>query len=311
MAVDLAIIGGQRSGKTTWLGALARALDTERVEFFRASTDLAPDQRVLSQLKAAIIGKKYPQRTNAAEAQSIEFRLDVTDASLGVERVHLEAFDHTGEDLTILFESREGWSDAWRRRARARGLVIFLRAHRDSTIPLPVLRPPPRSNPLDPEITNTFGTAGARVESGPESFERDPSERLKVPTEIELIETLQFMHHERGLGPGERETGPDRQRVSVVLSAWDAVDQSASPRATFEKEYALLAQFLWSNHRYEDVMVFGVSATGCDLNTLEPKTRPPPGFVKWVDTLENSRESHDLSLPLAFSLFGMAALSPR
>jgi hypothetical protein len=127
---------------------------------------------------------------------------------------------------------------------------------------------------------------------------------------IAMIEVFQFLRHMRGLAPGERPS-PGSFRVGVVVSAWDSVapEWRREGPAAYCSEFApLLRDFLWSNFHLDDAFHFGISSTGGDLHSKSfaaQYKRAPGGFVEW--SVSNSIvQSSDLSIPVAWALFGLA-----
>lgn len=320
----LALLGGPNSGKTTFLGALADAVSAGSTKRLRLRG--APqDARALMRLQEPLARGEYPQRT---KAERHHLRAPLITRGTGATDVafDLDVGDYAGEDVERLFVERQGgFSDEWRARAGAAGLLLFVRPGADVRLPTSV-----RSSPTDAErwaaVKGEVEAEQASEGEGPRARFRygisagdeassplGPREPVRVPTTLALIEVLQFLRYARDLAPGERPLA-GIQRIAVLLSAWDAVGRASrvrGPTRYVADEVALLNDYLWSNYRPTDVMCFGLSATAGDLN--DPKHRErylddPHGFVEWSMAGGVVHSTRDLTLPLRWALFGDNAL---
>jgi hypothetical protein len=327
----VALLGGPGSGKTTYLGAIIRAL--EACDLSRLRLGLLPeDATAYEQLSEPLLELKYPQRTKAAERHTLDLPLRATRDGR-VEDISLSMGDYAGEEVERLFMDRNhGFSPEWRARADARGLLLFLRP--DVLTPLPRLRP---HEPLtDRERMLALKTKGAptgrarprkKTEADPEvafgaGLQDDlrkprvaaPSDPVQVPTVLAVVELLQFLRHERGLDPGERPASGE-MRIALLAAAWDAVDpswQRKGPGELFAERAPLLEDFLWSNYRPEDVFHFGISSTAGDLEDERYKEQyreDPHGFVVWGDASGRLHRRRNLALPIEWVLFGDEAFA--
>jgi hypothetical protein len=205
-----------------------------------------------------------------------------------------------------------GWTDEWQARALSNGLLLFIR--------LPAVMPLPRlghatGGPAAGRGSNTarlFGE-GLRTQEGPRTPKARSDEPVRMPTELALIELLQFLRFVRDLSPGEK-PATDEWRIGVVISAWDDVSgdwQQRGLQAYLEQAFPLLEDYLWSNFRPDAVQRFGLSATGGDLNlpgVSEAYTAGDlNGFVTWNGLDGRPVRRADIALPLAWSLYGEQA----
>ncbi|HZF56822.1 MAG TPA: hypothetical protein VE093_49745 [Polyangiaceae bacterium] len=329
----LALLGGPESGKTTYLGALVDALQSESLPGLKLGA-LPADARAYESLTEPLLDGRYSQRTKKDERHLLELPLRaVRDGK--VEDISLTVGDYAGEEVEQLFQNRTGgFSPEWRARAEARGLLLFLRP--DALTPLPRLHPraslhdserwqalqgapvegeparssrPPEATPLRPE--HVFGPGILDEPAGP--LPARPNDRVRVPTVLAIIELLQFLRHVRGLAPGER-LPPGEMRVALLATAWDAVDRSwheRGPRSFLVEQAPLLDDFLWSNFHEDDIACFGLSSTGGDLRDDRYRERyleEMRGFVEWADVTGKVQLSRNIALPIAWLLSGDRAL---
>jgi hypothetical protein len=308
----VSLLGGPGSGKSTYLGAVLDALLGEQTDGFTLLEEAA-DTTIIGQLIAPLLRGEYPTRTAADQRLACELRLGYRDLS-GMLPFTLSVGDYAGEEVERLFKDRvEGWSPEWRSRAGADALLVALRPA--AIVPLPRMgrQAPPPSKPARPfgaDPTSVFGLGLADAEI-PERHLAAPDEAIRIPvaTVLALIELLQFIRHARGLAPGQRPRD-GRLRIGVMLTAWDAVAtewREQPPAAYLAHHVPLLVDFLRSNFLPDDVLCFGISATGGNLQDEAHRARyidAPGGFVAWADAHGVVQRRTDLALPLRWALFG-------
>jgi len=326
----VAVLGGPASGKTTYMGALVRALEGNKLAHLELRS-LPEEATAYGRLSSPLSKLQYPQRTKA-ERHNLELPLRAKRGET-TEDISLLMGDYDGEEVERLFKNRnQGFSEEWRARAHAAGMLLLVRPN--ALTPLPRLRiadelsdrerllalkasSTPAKRPRvvarahdDPETA--FGT-GIQDEPN-EPRVAAPTDAVQVPTVLAVIELLQFLRHERGLSPGERPK-PGSLRIALMASAWDAVDitwQRKGAQAFFAEHAPLLREFLWSNHLREDIMFFGLSSTAGDLHDPEYKKayrRKPHGYVEWADITGHIQRSKNLALPIEWALFGDEAFA--
>ncbi|WP_437307004.1 hypothetical protein [Sorangium sp. So ce388] len=324
----VALLGGQGSGKTTYLGAIVRALETDDLSNLRLSS-FPDDATAYDRLSEPLLEGEYPQRTKA-ERHVLELPLRVTRGGR-VEEISLNMGDYDGEEIERLFKDRmQGFSPEWRARSGARGLLLFIRPA--ALMPLPRLQvhelPTDRERMLALKANKEQKPrARTRKKSDPEAAfgpgiqgqsrsprVAAPDEPVRVPTVLAVVELLQFLRHERGLAPGERPSRGE-MRIALLASAWDAVDsvwQRKGPAELFRERAPLLDDFLWSNYHPEDLLHFGLSSTGGDLadrRHQEQYREDPHGFTVWSDASGRILRTRNLALPIEWALFGDEALA--
>lgn len=326
----IALLGGQSTGKSTYLGALVDALQTEKLQHLRLE-GLGDDARGLQRLAGPLLDGQYPQRTNANERLSLEAPLR-TEGRLAPLSFTLRAGDYDGEEVERLFRDRiHGLSPEWTDRAHSGGFLILLRPdslppraeYRGEDSPWLLLRqettpaPSPTASRLAPSAPvdpNVFFEPLPLDETAPppRAAPRDP---VSGPTSLTIIELLQFIRHVRGLEPGARpRSDGERFPIALVVTSWDSVDpawRKRGPAPYLTQHLPLLDDYLWSNFLPDDVFRFGLSATGGDLRDPSYQQRyldDPSGFVEWRDPLRGIQKTKDIGLPLYWLLFGDSAL---
>lgn len=320
----VALLGGHASGKTTYLGALGDGLSAGHSKHVRMRGSPI-DARALMRLQEPLTRGEYPQRTKE-ERHRLRLPLIAQPLPGAVVPFDLDIGDYDGEEVERLFTERDsGFSDEWRERAKAAGLILFIRPGTHLELP-PIVRSAPTEVERWAAVTNANEAAvSASVASGPKAhfgygitahdeltLPAGPRDAVKVPNTLALIEVLQFLRHVRGLSPAERPAG---FRVAVLIAMWDSLDPGTSARGPTRylvDHLALLNDFLWSNYRSEDVLCFGLSSTGGDLKDAKHRARyldDPHGFVAWSGAGGANNTSLDLTLPLRWTLFGDSVLA--
>lgn len=308
---SVALLGGQESGKSTYLGALIEALERNECPGLRPGR-LGANIRDLQRLSDPLLDGDYPQRT---KEDRLHLRLSLETAQDGLRggAFHLDIGDYDGEEVERLFTHRtQGWSPDWEARASSDGVLLFLRP--DAVAPLPQLTPPQSGQNTSlllrsPTPDEEFGPQSIAPEAG-RPRRRASTEPVRVPTALAIIELLQFIRHVRGWSPGER---PRNFRVGILVTAWDAVS-TPTPREYLAEHLHLLEDYLWSNFEAESIHRFGLSSTGGDLKDAEYRTRyldrqHPLAHVVWSGLRGTQlHRSSDLSIPILWALFGDGAL---
>lgn len=307
MTERLSILGGRRSGKSTWLGCtwLASRQPSSKLRATALPDALEP----LKILSTELLARKYPARTNTSVAGVIRIPL-VWDASPKAVEFELEVADFDGEEIESIFDLRQSaWTEAWRRRAEPSiGLLLFLRPSMAERISASRLQAGARTPDADsPEALFPGQT--------PADVKRDGS--VAIPGEVALIETMQLMRAAREIGAGQ----PSPDRLGIVLSCWDELshaDAANGPDGVLAQAYPLLYDFIYTSHDPRRVQVFGLSATGVNLadeqarKTLinEDRQVADLGRVIWrAGRGEALQESSQVALPLGWMIEGDSALT--
>lgn len=309
---SIALLGGPASGKTTYLGALVDALETHQTPRMRLS-GRPGDAVAYNRLADPLFDGTYPQRTKE-ERHVLDLPLRA-EQNGRQEDISLTMGDYDGEEVERLFDNRtHGFSLEWQARASASGLLLFLRA--EALRPLPKLRIPlPSPAAAKPAAQGPESIFGAGLQDEvPAPRRAEPDDAVPVPTELAVIELLQFLRHVRGLAPGQRpRTGT--MRIALLASAWDAVDparREAGPASFFVERASLLEDYLWSNYHPDDIFHFGLSSTGGDLGDpvyQERYLEDRHGLIEWCDTTGLVHSTRNLALPIEWALFGDSALN--
>jgi len=129
------------------------------------------------------------------------------------------------------------------------------------------------------------------------SGEERPFPMKEAGAQVQLVDVLQFI--------AEHSQAPKPLRVAVLISAWDTVGREGDlrprePLLFFEREWALVAQYLRANPEYFTSKIYGVSAYGGIPGELGPLTEQPPH--ERARLIEGGEASNDLTRPLLWLL---------
>ncbi len=333
---SLAILGMRDAGKTTYIARLWLGVH-EKIGRLHA-VGLPQAFKPLRDLSGYLLRSKYPDHTVMGDQTSFAVPLKWAGRKHDVPFT-LSFTDYSGEELEGIFKHRDaGWSDVWKARStKSLGLLLFLRPNK-IILPMsnrlaapsadfdavgfrhlqgesaPELAPQPLAAE-DPALL--LGTEYQPEEAEEAHRHPHPDERVHPPTVVALVETLQFLRHERGLLMGEA-PDPERFRIAVVVSCWDQVPndvRNAGPEQFVKLHFPMLYDFLGANFDATGVRTFGVSSTGGDLtrkvyrdeyDALEPAR---VGEVVYHPTRGGSvKKDSDITLPIGWLLEGESAL---
>jgi hypothetical protein len=194
--------------------------------------------------------------------------------------------DVTGELWKRVVETSEipqQWMDSLN---EADGAIIFLRVHSEQNV-----------EPLN------WVTCGEllQMHGAP-----DPEQETAIPTQVALCELLRYL--EIGLGTREDGSAP---RVSVVVTAWDLLDEQTAargPKRFIDAEYPMFAGRIADSTEIS-VKIFGASVVSGDFTDDVFKERffetelKKSGYVV-VETETGPEERPDMTLPVAWILNG-------
>jgi len=219
--------------------------------------------------------------------------LILRDPGTGAE-IDVTVPDLSGELFRLQWANRKATRSYAEFAAESCGVLLLIHPadlQRAPRIPLPPTTEPPLSTDMESPLGDPIGeTAMGMSATEPKEWSPDV-----VPTQVELVELIQFVAH--------LHTATQPLRVAVVVSAWDLVRDPILPVSWVESHLPLLSQFLVANADVVPFRAYGVSALGGDLaKDLErlQKEAVPSHRIKVV---ENSLEPHgDLTAPIKFLL---------
>ncbi|ESZ35912.1 MULTISPECIES: hypothetical protein [unclassified Mesorhizobium] len=235
-ARSIILIGGPDSGKTNYVGRLWPALDAKTGSLVAAEQ---PQEIgfVLDTAEHLFQGHFAPRSEHAEERR--DFKVVVRPAT-GGDETSIIVPDISGElwrNAVLDSEISADWMEELR---RADGALLFVRIGSDQDV-----------RPLDWVTSRRLLAKLGQDE-----------DRAKLPTQVMLCELIRYLEMTMAARPNGT-----KPRLSVVVSAWDRVDEMTfdlGPPAYLAKEYPLFAGRL-EDCTDLDIQVFGLSVVGGDL----------------------------------------------
>lgn len=245
------IVGLPGSGKTTFLAALWHVVTTKEVPGSLKLIKFEGDRRHLNKIHRAWLQFREVGRTvqNTEQVVSMKLGLPGSDNS-----ANLVFPDMSGESFRQQWVDRK-WTKEYDTLAREScGILLFVH-------PTKVIAPNRIHYGVEEAVSilgNEQDKQGEAAAADAETFLPDWDSK-KSPTQVQLVELLQFIEHQPHL--------ENISRVAVIASAWDLVRaRYASPQAWLAKRLPLLAQYLRANSDRFPSRVYGVSAQGGPLD---------------------------------------------
>ncbi|MES2736613.1 MAG: hypothetical protein V4672_09865 [Verrucomicrobiota bacterium] len=235
-ARSIILIGGPDSGKTNYVGRLWPALDAKTGTLVAAEQ---PDEIgfVLDTAEHLYHGHFAPRSEHADDRR--DFKVVVRPAGSENE-TSIIVPDISGELWRNAVLDSEISAEWMTELQRADGALLFVRIGSDQNV-----------RPLDWVTSRKLLKKVGQDE-----------DRTKLPTQVLLCELVRYLELTMAYRPDGK-----KPRLSVIVSAWDRVDQetfSTGPVAYLTKEYPLFAGRIGDCSAL-DVKVFGLSVVGGDL----------------------------------------------
>ncbi|MCF6117154.1 hypothetical protein L2449_09535 [Mesorhizobium muleiense] len=279
MSRSIVLLGGPDSGKTNYVGRVWPALDAGKGRL-HAAVQPQDIRFVLDVADHLYSGNFAPRSEHADDRRDFEV---VVAAEKGGEQTTIVIPDISGELWLNAAEHGEVTTELMDEMRSANGALLFVRVNSESDVR-------PLNWVTSKQLLAKLGNAD---EEG-------------MPTQVMLCELLRFLEATLSERPGGQ-----LPRVSIVVSAWDIVDQqkfAIGPMAWLEREYPLLAGRLKDMESIE-LNVFGLSVVGGDLkvddicrNDVQENGLDGRGWVAVQDDEGVWRKDPDLTLPIAWAV---------
>lgn len=235
-ARSIILIGGPDSGKTNYVGRLWPALDAKKGRLVAAAQPREIGF-VLDTAEHLFQGHFAPRSEHVDDRRDFEV---VVRPAAGGDETSIIVPDISGElwrNAVLESEISADWMEELR---HADGALLFVRIGSDLDV-----------RPLDWVTSRKLLAKLGQDE-----------DRTKLPTQVMLCELVRYLE----LTLANRPDGT-KPRLSIVVSAWDRVDQvtfARGPIAYLATEYPLFAGRI-KDCTALDVQVFGLSVVGGDL----------------------------------------------
>jgi hypothetical protein len=267
------IMGLPEAGKTTYLAALWHCLkNNENSLSIKRYTE---DQTYLSRISSQWVDVEQLSRTKPEFEQK---KITLSLKSNTQDSIEVSIPDLSGESFQSQYEKRETTQQLAEYVKQCDGILLFINP--DITEPILI-----SDIPTDLRYVEEAGDENASFN------QRNP---LKDPTQIQLVELLQFINYIRG---------DQHVKLAVIISAWDSVESNMpklkdKPRKFIQDRLPILQQYLDSNMSYFKTMYYGISAQGGQLSDSENLLDKDEPYERIIVVDEQGNRSHDITLPL-------------
>ena len=287
-ASSIVVCGLPGSGKTTYLAALWHLVQSQEVETILCLDSLAfGDYEYVNGIRGTWQRGRNQTRTVGA-AQQVGLDLKSRDGR----SARLIFLDHSGETFDRLWETRSISKDVADQLAERNSAALFVRSTGLKT-------PVPLSDMLHIE------KAMREAKSGPDDDDGAGMQREREwsaddsPDQVKIVDLLQTLAENLQVSQSER--------LAVIVSAWDRVDEYHTAEDFVRQRLPLLWQYLCVGHHPFEYRYYAVSAQGGDyvdeghdgklpakLKTLLAIDQPS----RRIRLLDDNDANCDLTLPL-------------
>lgn len=239
------LIGLPETGKTSFLAALWYMVDQSAIDCALRLHKLKGERKYLNEIRDAWLQYRSVPRNRAESDVAVSMSLERRDTGAILE---LSFPDLAGESFRLQWAAREFTTEYDDHLSNSKGGVLFIHPENiEKPIQIQTV------NALAAVLDDEVGTA--TQEDGQESAVLKPFDIEAVPTQVKLVELLQFI--------ASRDYFSPPFRLAVAVSAWDLLsDPSCTPRQWLQTRMPLLSQFLECNLESFEVSCYGVSAQG-------------------------------------------------
>lgn len=282
-------MGLPRTGKTTFLAALWDVVDAANIAGSLVLENLEGDQEHLNRIRDLWANCEEIPRTRVADEKTVSMNLRDRQSDL---RACVSFPDVDGEAFQRQWTDRE-WPQSHAeivRRSDSALLFIHPAKVKDGAL----IRD---ARPLIAAVTQGEVGGPAVVASAPPAAEPAggqtvPASPLFAPTQVQVVELLQFMRRSRGSVNGFR--------LGVIISAWDMVIKqgSVTPDKWLQDRMPLLNQYLTAHKETTPFRVYGVSAQGGDITKDAVRLRKMHCASDRIIVVEGKAKSSDITLPV-------------
>jgi len=278
------LIGLPSTGKTSFLAALWYAIQQTQSPTALVLQRLDGNSAYLNRIRDAWLAFKPVGRNPTDSETFVSMRLKRRE---GDEEAHLTFPDVSGESFKQQWAARQLTASYDECLKRANGGILFI--HPDSIKhPLCILEVDDLAAMIDDGVTEELTTPAAATPPSPPI----PWDIQKAPTQVQLVELLQFMMRRPSFRPPFR--------LAIAVSAWDLVAPShITPEDWVAQQLPLLKQFLSSHRKSFELGLYGVSAQGGKYEGDNMKALENKLPAKRIEIVGHGVQNmHDITEPL-------------
>ena len=277
------MVGMVGAGKSSFIAALYHVVESGEVTSSLQLSELSDDRKYLVEIRNKWLGCVEFDRTKLGKEQVLTLKLK-------------EPLSQRIIDLVLPDVSGETFRDQWEHRRTTKvfdvlaqesdGMLLFI--HPDTvTDSVRINKMKEVASVLDDEddVEEEAATPISQKVDWHPSF---------APTQVKLVEILQFLMREPHLYP--------IKRIAVIVSAWDIIKyEYDTPSAWISKRLPLLDQFLKTRRDAVNYKCFGISAQGGRLgedNSVLLSKVCQSERIEVVTDEEGEFDIHDITAPI-------------
>jgi len=234
MATQILLIGKPHSGKTTFIGQLCARVDanSSALKLYKAIENRTP---IIEATRALANGEEV--KTTPTDRSTVIY----LPLQNGEVKIDLDCPDYGGEQVNHIIENREvesKWADSIK---QSENWILFIK-------------------PSD--LTSSYDLSNKTIK--PEVLENGNgnSEEYSVSDQSSFIELLQILLHTKGQDSHFKNS---TTKLTVVLTCWDELENTTTPKEELKKILPLLLNFIETNWIESKVNILGLSSLGFSL----------------------------------------------
>jgi hypothetical protein len=234
MTTAILLIGKPHSGKTTFIGQICARVETNNssLKLYKAVENLAP---IIEATRALANGDEV--KTTPTEKSTVI----CLPLQHGEEKIDLDCPDYGGEQINKIIENREVDSKWTESITKSQNWIVFIK-------------------PTD--LSTAYDLSNKTIK--PEILENGDgkSEEFSISDQSSFIELLQILLYTRGQDSHFRNSSI---KLTVVLTCWDELNSTATPKEELKKCLPLLLNFIETNWIENKINILGLSSLGFSL----------------------------------------------
>ena len=242
MTIPILLLGKPHAGKTTFIAQLCARVDANNsaVKLYKAIENRTP---IIEATRALANGEEV---TITPTDRSTVICLPLQHEDI---KIDLDCPDYGGEQVNLIIENREvdsKWSDSIK---QSGNWILFIK-------------------PSD--LTTSYDLSNKTIK--PEILEtgNGKSDEYSISDQSSFIELLQILFHTKGQ---DSHFINSTTKLTVVLTCWDELNSSCTPKAELKKCLPLLLNFIEANWIESKVNFLGLSSLGFSLKEQENKIK--------------------------------------
>lgn len=234
MATQILLIGKPHSGKTTFIGQLCARVDANNsaLKLYKAIENRTP---IIEATKALAKGEEV--KTTPTDKSTVV----CLPLQNGEVKIDLDCPDYGGEQVNHIIENREVDSKWVKSIKQSENWILFLK-------------------PTD--LATSYDLSNKTIKPEVLKNGNGKSEEYSVSDQSSFIELLQILLHTNGQDSHFKNS---TTKLTVVLTCWDELENTGTPKEELKKILPLLLNFIETNWAESNINILGLSSLGGSL----------------------------------------------